>query len=128
MQQQILNQEFLNNCYSGNIYQVKKIIGLLDNFQLDLNLALFHTCTANNINTIINNIIIIKLLIIYGANDINKGLEGACIGGNAEIVHLMLQNGATNSYDAIKIAFENGHFHICNILQSYHKREIICHL
>ncbi|MEM3858150.1 MAG: F-box protein [Candidatus Micrarchaeaceae archaeon] len=54
------------------------------------------------------NLDIVMLMIKNGANNWNLGLYAACKGGKKQIIDLMIKNGATDFYWALEGATENG--------------------
>ena len=51
-----------------------------------------------------------------GADDWNWGLHGACNGGHLEIVNLMIARGATDWVWGLRYACEGGHLEIVNLM------------
>lgn len=51
----------------------------------------------------------VNLVIQHGGNDWNLGLEGACAGGQREIAEQMIRLGATNFDNGLRAACEEGH-------------------
>ncbi len=83
-------------CKNGNVNEVLKAIEDNKNNYSSQN------SLERNMNAGLNgacyggNKEIVELLLDKGANDFNKGLAHACYGGHKEIVELMLDKGATN--------------------------------
>lgn len=61
---------------------------------------------------------IINLIISKGANDWNTGLAGACNGGNLDIVNLMILKGATNWDNGLQGACDSGHLELVKLMIS----------
>jgi|SRR5579875_1013617 len=62
------------------------------------------------------NLDIVMLMIKHGANNWNLGLYSACKGGKRQIIDLMIQNGANDFYWALEGATENGNDEIIDLM------------
>ena len=56
-------------------------------------------------------------MIEKGANNWNVGLEGACEGGNKEIIELMIEKGANDLNWGLQIACNGGNKEIAKIMK-----------
>jgi ankyrin repeat protein len=89
--------------------------GVFDDVKMYLNK---NHLTINNINEGLQQaclrgyMAIVKLLIDNGANDFNSGMNAACEGGNEDIVNLMLELGADNYDTAMAYACSSGNLDI----------------
>lgn len=62
------------------------------------------------------NMEIVEYMISKGATDWDKGLKGACMGGHIEMVEYMISKGATNWNKGLRGACEGGHFEIAKLM------------
>jgi hypothetical protein len=62
------------------------------------------------------NLQIVHLMLKQGANDYNTGLEYACMGGHMQIVELMLKLGATDYNIGFRNACGEGHMQIVELM------------
>ena len=57
-------------------------------------------------------------MISSGANDWNRGLLGACLGGHLELAKLMISKGANDWYRGLYGACEGGHLELAQLMIS----------
>ncbi len=109
MENDRLNQQFINACCDGDINTVKTLMS--NNNELNLHGGLSNACYSGHME-------IVKLLISKGITHFDLGLYYACYSGHMEIVKLLISKGATAYNNGLIGACKNGHEEIAELMIS----------